>query len=143
MAFFIMFLDCITSLVIELTPFFIHNHRRQLMIHIRTTRHRSMGLLLTQPVLIKTIIEMETLQVLLPAVVVLMILLYINDPYTTRASTLQILSIKEIIMLVYAFCRITCMFVDLNCIVWIKVRVLITGLNTIEKWRKSHILLKV
>jgi len=102
-----------------------------------------MGLLLTQPVLIKTIIEMETLQVLLPAVVVLMILLYINDPYTTRASTLQILSIKEIIMLVYAFCRITCMFVDLNCIVWIKVRVLITGINTIEKWRKSHILLKV
>ena len=44
-----------------------------------------MGLLLTQPVLIKTIIEMETLQVLLPAVVVLMILLYINDLYTTRA----------------------------------------------------------
>jgi hypothetical protein len=44
-----------------------------------------MGLLLTQPVLIKTTIEMETLQVLLPAVVVLMILLYINDLYTTRA----------------------------------------------------------
>jgi len=44
-----------------------------------------MGLLLTQPVLIKTTVEMETLQVLLPAVVVLMILLYINDLYTTRA----------------------------------------------------------
>jgi len=41
-----------------------------------------------------------------------MILLYINDLYTTRAWTLQILSIKEIIMLVYAFCIITCMFVD-------------------------------